>query len=222
MFEPKLSEAPRMKSTCELVEGYEKRSDRAKGVRPRARTSSGAPHNGLWAAICIALVVGLVTLSIFGGYEVSQVSRPSDAELTANFFAHETAFDELVRMLAVDYPSLVDKGVTAIDLAKMASLDTKSGRLATYRRLLRQISVADIRYFPDSGKLVLVPTGQENLERPSKSYVYLPHGQPQSFVQHHTYYWRGPGVDMITGDRRLEGFWFIRHEMTIEVAVTPY
>lgn len=207
---------------CELVKGYERRSDRAKGVGPRARTSGGAPHNGLWAATCIALVVGLVTLSIFGGYEVNQVSGPSDEELTTNFFAHETAFDELVHMLAVDYPSLGDKGAATIDPATMDRLETRSERLATYRRLLRQISVADLRYFPRSGKLVLVPNGQENPGRPSKSYVYLPHGQPQSFVQHHAYYWRGPGVDIVTGDRRLEGFWFIRHEMTIAVAVTPY
>jgi hypothetical protein len=170
----------------------------------------------------MALVVGLVTLSIFGGYEVSQVSRPGDEALTTNFFAHEAAFDDLVHMLAVDYPSPVAKGGPAIDLATMDGLETKSERSATYRRLLRQISVADLRYFPASGKLVLVPNGQENLERPSNSYVYLPHGQPRSFVRRHTYYWRGPGMDMITGDRRLEGFWFIRHEMTVEVAVTPY
>jgi hypothetical protein len=171
-----------------------------------------APHNVLWAAICIAMVVGMVTLSIFGGYEVDQVSRPSDDDLTANFFTHEAVFDELVHTVSVDYPSLAAKGTPAIDLA------TK----ATYRRLLQQISVADLRYFPASGKLILVPDGQENPQRPSKSYVYLPHGQPRSFVRRHTYYWRGPGVDMITGDRRLEGFWFIRHETTVEVAVSPY
>jgi hypothetical protein len=105
----------------------------------------------------MALVVGLVTLSIFGGYEVSQVSRPGDEALTTNFFAHEAAFDDLVHMLAVDYPSPVAKGGHAIDLATMDGLETKSERSATYRRLLRQISVADLRYFPASGKLVLVP-----------------------------------------------------------------
>jgi hypothetical protein len=200
VFEPKFARAPRLKAMCELVE-----------VSPRAQ------HNGLWAAICIALMVGLVTLSVFGGYEVTQVSRPTDEELTTNFFAHQAVFDELVRMLSMDHP-----GTAAIDVTTMASLDTRAERLATYKRLLQQISVADLRYFPASGKLILVPNGQENPQRPSESYVYLPHGQPRSFAQRHTYYWRGPGVDMITGDRRLEGFWFIRHEMTIEVAVTPY
>lgn len=207
---------------CELVEGHERRADCAEGATPRARKSGGATHKGLWAAIGVALVFSLLTLSVFGTYDVNQRSQPGDAELTTDFFAHEAAFDELVRMLSTDYPSPAAKRAAAIDLATIARLDTKSVRFGIYRRLLQQIAVADLRYFPDSGKLILVPDGQENLEEPSKSYVYLPHAQPQAFVQHHGYYWRGPGVDILTGDIPLRAGWFIRHDMTIEIAVTPY
>jgi hypothetical protein len=184
--------------------------------------SVGATHKGLWAAIGIALVFSLLTLSVFGTYDVNQRSQPGDEALTTDFFAHEAAFDELVRMLSTDYPGLAAKRAGAIDLATIARLGTKSVRFGIYGRLLQQISVADLRYFPDSGKLILVPDGGENLEEPSKYYVYLPHAQPQAFAQHHAYYWRGPGVAILTGDLPLRAGWFIRHDMTIEVAVTPY
>ncbi|MGB6486060.1 MAG: hypothetical protein WBE91_04180 [Steroidobacteraceae bacterium] len=207
---------------CELVEGHERRADCAEGATPRARKSAGVTHKGLWAAIGIALLFSLFTLSVFGTYDVNQRSQPDDEELTTDFFAHEAAFDELVRMLSTDYPSLAAKGAGAIDLATIARLDTNSVRFGIYRHLLQQISVADLRYFPGSGKLILLPDGQENLEEPSESYVYLSHAQPQAFVQHHGYYWRGPGVDILTGDLPLRAGWFIRHDMTIEVAVTPY
>lgn len=197
MFEPKCSQAPQFKTHV--------------------------PHNWLWAAAaCVALVLGLLTVSVFGAYDINQRSQPDDQELMSDFFAHRATFDELVRMLSSDAASLAAKGPAGVDLATMTKLDAKSPRVGTYRRLLQQISVADFRYFPDSGTIILVPEGQENLEQPSKFYVYLPHAQPQSFVQHHGYYWRGPGVDILTGDVPLRAGWFIRHDMTIEVAVTPY
>ena len=181
------------------------------------------PHNRLWAAAFYAtLVFGLLTISVFGAYDINQRSQPGDEELMSDFFAHEATFDELVRMLSSDSASLAAKGPAGVDLATMTKLDANSLRVGMYRRLLRQISVADLRYFPDSGNIILVPEGQENLQRPSRSYVYLPHAQPQSFVQHHGYYWRGPGLNILTGDLPLRAGWFIRHDMTIEVAVTPY
>lgn len=176
------------------------------------------------AAICIAiaLVLGLSTLAVFATYDANQGRQRGDDELRTNFLSHEAAFAQLVQMLVTDYPSPAAEGAPAIDWAAMASADKNAVRLEIYRHLLQQISVADLRYFPDSGKLVLVPDGEENPERPSESYLYLPHAQPQSFVQHHGYYWRGPGVEILTGDLRLKGAWFIRHDMTIEVALTPY
>jgi hypothetical protein len=180
------------------------------------------PHGGSWPAISIALVFCLLALSVLDTYDVNQGNQPTDEVLTTNFVAHEAAFDELVQMLSADHASLAAKGAAVVDLTTLAGLDTNAVRSRMYRRLLQQISVADLRYFPGSGKLILVPDGQENLERPSKFYLYLPRARPQSFVQHHAYYWRGPGVDILTGDRPLKGLWYIRHELTIEVAVIPY
>lgn len=200
---------------CELVEGHERHADCARGATPPTPGNNGVRHYELWAAVvCVALALGLLTLGVFSTYDISQRSQSDDEQLTTDFFAHEATFDELVRMLSTEPAD--------VDLATVTRPDAKSPRVEMYIRLLRQISVADLRYFPGSGKIILVPDGQENLQQPSRSYVYLPHGQPQSFVRHHGYYWRGPGVDILTGDLPLKAGWYIRHDMTIEVAVTPY
>ena len=187
MFEPKRTCAAIEGPMCELA---------------HARRAADVPHKWSWTATFIALMFGPLLLVLFEAYDVDQAGRPSDAELTANFLAHEAAFDQLVRMLSTDRESVAGKG--------------------TYKRLLQQISVADLHYFPDSGKIILVPDGEENQERASESYVYLPNAQPESFIQHHGYYLHAPGVDIVTRDSRLKGSWFIRHELTMEVAVTPY
>jgi hypothetical protein len=207
MFEPKHSSAAiEASSMRELVQSHASRVGWAKAI-----TSN-----------CIALMFCLVAFGVFRAYDVSQESLPGDAELAANFFAHEAAFDELEQMLSADRRSLGGKGNAEIDLATIAGLDASAVRLGMYRRLLQEISVADLHYFPDSGKLILVPDGEENPERLSVSYVYLPDAQPRSFVRHHGSYLHGPGEDIVTRDRRLKSSWFLRHEVTIQVAVTPY
>jgi hypothetical protein len=153
-------------------------------------------------ATFIALMFGPLFLVLFDAYEVNQPNHLSDAELTANFLAHEAAFDRLEQLVSTGRRSSAGEGV--------------------YRPLLRQISVVDLQYFPDSGTLVLVPDGEQNQARPSESYVYLPNARPESFVRHHGYYLHGPGADIVTRDSRLKGSWFIRHELTMAVAVTPY
>jgi hypothetical protein len=207
MFEPKRSCDAIEAAMCELAP---------------VRRTGGMPFELSWAATLIALMFGLSALAVFDAYDGSRADRPGEATLAANFFAHEAAFDELARMLAVDRRSLAAQDTGAIDIATLARLDHSAPRLAMYGRLLRQISVVDLRYFPASGKLILVPDGEESPQRPSQSYVYLPHAQPESFVQHHGYYLDGPGMDIVTRDRRLKSSWFIRREITIEVAVTPY
>jgi len=154
------------------------------------------------SCIAIALMCGPLFLVLFDACQVNQANHPGDAELTANFLAHEAAFDQVVQMAPTDRRSPAGS--------------------SAYRHLLQQISVADVRYHPDSGELMLVPNGEENQERPSESYVYLPNGRPESFIQHHGYYLHGPGADIVTSDSRLKGSWFIRHELTMQVAVTPY
>jgi hypothetical protein len=222
VFEPKCSRTTMEAIMYELVEAHERKTDRAKPDTRRTRRRPRVPHEGSWAAIWIALVLGLLALGVLGADHANRENGPGDEALSSNFFAHEATFDELAQMLSADRRSLAAKGTTAIDLTTIARLDTDAARLETYGHLLQQISVASFRYYPASGRLILVPDGEENAERPSESYVYLPDGRPQSFVQHHGYYLHGPGVDILSGDRPLKSPWFIRHEIAIQVAVSPY
>jgi len=100
---------------------------------------------------------------------------------------------------------------------------TGAARKDTYKRLLRQISVADLRYFPGSGRLLLLPAAaQTNIQGSSKSYAYMAGGQQQPVVAHQGYNWRGPGLRVLTGDRQVEGFWFIHYDTVITLAFAPY
>lgn len=179
---------------------------------------------GARAAVCAAsaLVLGLMTLAALFTCSTGRAGQPSDEELTANFLSREAGFDELVQMLAADRPRLTAQGSVSIDLETVARATTNAARFRIYRDLLQQISVEDLRYFPGSGKLVLVPDGEENVERPSKAYLYLPHAQPRALTQYQGYTWRGPGSYVLAGDRPLKGHWFIHHDMTEEVAISPY
>ncbi|MHB8816622.1 MAG: hypothetical protein ACYDAE_25630 [Steroidobacteraceae bacterium] len=179
---------------------------------------------GSWVAQCtvFAVALGLGTLAVFAAYDVNRENEPSDEALATNLLSHQAGFDELVQMLQADRLSVAAKGASGIDLATVARLDEDPERFRMYRGLLRQISVVDLRYFPDSGKLILIPAGQDNLDRQSKCYLYLPHGQPRPLVSHHGSDWRMPGMYLRTGDRPLKGNWLIHHEMTVEVAVPPY
>jgi hypothetical protein len=167
-------------------------------------------------------LLGSATLAVLATYEVDIRNRPSDEELTANFLSHETTFNELVQMLDADRRTLASEGETPIDFAALSRPDADTARAETYSGLLRQISVADLRYSPDSGTLILLPDRQANLPRPSKSYLYLPRAQLQPVIRHHGYHWRGPGVYVVTGDRPLKGSWFIHHDTTIQIAFSPY
>lgn len=209
----------------ELAENQGRRVDCSRSIAAGARNGAGTSDKGSWAAaICtvIALGVGLLTLVALATYDVKHGNQPTDEELTTDFFSHESRFDELVHMLDADRRTLASQGATAIDLAAMARLNTKAVRLGMYTGLLQEISVADLRYFPDSGKLILVPDGEKNRERPSKSYLYLGRAQPQPLIQYHGYAWHGPEVYMTTGDSPLRGAWFIHHDMTVVVAFSPY
>jgi hypothetical protein len=209
---------------CASMESHERRADCAEHISSRARRRGGMRDKGSWAAECavFALVVGLYTLAVFATYDVNRENEPGDEALTTNLLSHQAGFDELVQMLETDHLSVSAKGASGIDLATVARLDKDPERFRMYRGLLRQISVADLRYFPDSRKLILIPDGQDNPDRQSKFYLYLPHGQAQPLVSYHGSDWRMPGMYLRTGDRRLKGNWFIHHEMTLEVAVPPY
>lgn len=208
----------------ELVERQESGANCAVAAVVRARKAAGMPAQGSPAAAfaAFALLLGLTTVAVLSTGYVNQGAEQSDQELTANFFSHETRFDELVQMLTADRSRLAAQGKTSIDLATVARRGTSVARLRRYRGLLQQISVEDFRYFPDSGKLVLAPNGRGIPKRPSKSYLYLPRAQPQSLAQYHGYTWRGPAVYVLTGDRPLKGSWFIHHDSAVAVAISPF
>jgi len=167
-------------------------------------------------------LLGSSTLAVLYTYAVGLSNPPSDEDLTANFFSHEATFNELVQMLDADRRTLAAEGETPINFAALSTLGASAARAETYGGLLREISVVDLRYFPVSGKLILLPDRQANLKRRSKSYLYLPHAQLQPLVRQHGYHWRGPGVYVVTGDHALKESWFIHYDTMIQVAFSPY
>ncbi len=185
-------------------------------------STSDMPRNALWTAIGVGLIFALLALGVRVTFDLTKGSQPGDEQLRANYLAHEAVFDDLAQQLARQYPADTARRHGAADLATTVELNTNTTRPGIYGRLLQAIAVTDLRYFPDSGKLILVPVGEENLDRPSKSYVHLPHAQPQAFSQHHTYYWRGPGLDIVNGDLPLTADWYLRHDETVELAFSPY
>lgn len=209
---------------CELVTGGERPADRVESVLPRARKDAGAREKGAWRAVCtaVALMLALAALAAFSACHVSRDNRSDDERLATNFRSHEAGFDRLAQMLIADYPHAAATGRGGIDLAAMTRLGTNAARFRMYRCVLQQISVADLRYLPDSGKLVLLPEGRQNQERPSTSYFYAPHVQSQSLLRDHGYSRRGPGMYDFTDDRPLRGSWFIHHDVAIKVAIAPF
>ncbi len=187
-------------------------------------TARGSPGTSRVAVlVLITSSLAPAALTTVATHAINQRNQPSDAELSENLLAHETKFNELVEMLDSDCRSLPTAAGESIDLAGLSAVVTSAARKDIYKRLLRQISVADLRYFPGSGRLILLPaTAQTNIQGSSKSYVYMAGGQQQPVVAHPGYSWRGPGLHFLTGDRRIEGFWYIHYDATITLAFSPY
>jgi hypothetical protein len=187
-------------------------------------TARGSPDRSRVAVlVLITLFLAPAALTTVARHTINQRSQPSDEELSQNLLAHETKFNELVEMLASDCRSLPPGAGESIDLAGLSAVVTSDARMAIYKRLLRQILVTDLRYFPGSGRLILLPVAaQTNIRGSSKSYAYIVGGQPQPVVVHHGYNWRGPGMYFVTGDRWVKGFWFIHYDTMITLAIAPY
>lgn len=187
-------------------------------------TSRKAPDRSRVAPlVLITLFLAAAALTIVAPRTIHQSNQPSDEELIENLLAHESKFDELVQMLSSDCPRSSHGAGESIDLAGLSEVVTRAARMDAYKRLLLQISVADLRYFPVSGKLILLPAGEQtSIEGPSKSYEYMGGGQPQPAVAHHGYNRRGPGLYFLPGDRRVKGLWFIHYDTMIALAFSPY
>jgi hypothetical protein len=187
-------------------------------------TSRSSPDRS-WVAVLVlfTLLLTPAALTIVATHTISQRNQPSDAELMENLLAHEKEFDELAHMLDADCRSLPPGAGESIDLAGLSAVVTSAARMDIYMRLLRQIFVTDLRYFPGSGKLILLPAAaQTTIGGSSKSYAYLVGGQPRPVIAHHGYNWRGPGLYFLTGERRVKGFWFIHYDTTTTLAFSPY
>ena len=129
-------------------------------------TSLRSPDRS-WVAILVLITLFLapVALTIVATHTINQRNQPSDEELSENLLTHETKFNELVEMLASDCRSLPPGSGESIDLAGLSAVVTSAARMDIYKRLLRQIFVADLRYFPGSGKLILLPAAaQANIQ----------------------------------------------------------
>lgn len=195
----------------------------------RARVDAHTSDSTSWMGACILILVLLGPLMLAGWttHWLNQKNRPSKEQLSENFFLHEKEFGELVAMLDADRQTLVSAGSETIDLTALSRVCTHA-QAQTYRALLRRISVADLRFFLGSGKLILLPDGgpdrgPESVEGPSRSYLYLPQGQSEPALRHHGYNYRqGPGVYFLTGDRPLKGSWFIHYNTMVEVGFSPY
>ena len=187
-------------------------------------TARGSPDRSRVAVlVLITLFLAPAALTTVATHTINQRNQPSDEELSENLLAHETKFNELVEMLLSDCRSLPAGAAEPIDLAGLSAVVTSAARKDTYKRLLRQISVADSSYFPLSGRLILLPAAaQTNIQGSSKSYAYMAGGQPQPVVAHQGYNWRGPGLHFLTGDRRVKGSWFIHYDTMITLAFSPY
>jgi hypothetical protein len=210
---------------CELLDSYDVPANGVEKKMPDIpAVARGSPDRSSFAVlVLIALFLVPLALTLVAAYSVNRRNRPSDEELTANFLSHEAKFDELVDMLDSERQSLPLGRGESIDLAGLSAVLASAARTDAYKVLLRQISVADLRYFPGSGKLILLPAaGQTNIEGSSRSYVYMMSGRPQSVVVHHGHYWRAPGVHFVTGDRRVKGPWFIHHDTMIVLGFSPY
>jgi hypothetical protein len=214
----------RPEAVCELLDSFDTPATRLEKQMSHDLATSRRSPDRSWVAVLvlITLLLAPAALTTVATYTVNQRNQPSDEELTTNLLSHEAKFDELVEMLDSDCRSLPPGAGESIDLARLSAVVTSAARMAIYKGLLRQISVADLRCFPGSGKVILLPAAQTNIEGFSKSYAYMVGDQPQPVVAHHGYNWRGPGIYFLTGDRRVKGLWFIHYDTMIALAFSPY
>jgi hypothetical protein len=169
-----------------------------------------------------ALLIVPVALVLLVAHTANRLSHPSEEELIATFLSHQADFLELVQMLDSDHGRLSLTG-EAVELSDLETAGASATRIGHYESLLRRIDVKSFRYIPRSGNIILA-VSERSGSRPgcSMSYRYLPRDEPQRLVYHRGYGLRGPGIVVLTGDRRMKGQWFIHHDTTLGVGFSPY
>jgi hypothetical protein len=169
-----------------------------------------------------ALLIVPVALVLMAAHTANRLSHPSEEELTATFLAREADFLELAQMLDSDDGRLSLAG-EAVELSDLGTAGASATRIRHYQSVLRRIDVKSFRYFPRSGNIILAVSERSD-SRPgcSTSYRYVPRDEPQRLVYLQGYGWRGPGILLLTGDRRIKGQWFVHHDTTVGIGFSPY
>jgi hypothetical protein len=171
--------------------------------------------------LCLLLAAPAV-LVVLAGYSICRGSHPTDEELTARFLSHPLDFETLRQMLDSDRGRL-PHGAGPFDLTDLVAAGASTARIGHYEAVLARIGARNFRYSPLSGNVVLpISTSGDNFANSTKSYLYSSRDEPQPLLYHRSYGWRGPGAYWVTGDHRIEGRWFIRHDGTVVVAFAPY
>jgi hypothetical protein len=213
------------RATSELASAYEMSASAImRDVTLLQPERQRAPDRSSWTAAFVlgALLIVPVALVLLAAHTAHRLSHPSEEELMATFLSHEGDFLELAQMLDSDHKRLSLAG-EAVELSDLGTAGASATRIGHYESLLGSIDVKSFRYFPRSGNIILA-VAERSDRRPgcSMSYRYLPRNEPQRLVYHRGYRWRGPGIYVLTGDRRIKGQWFIHHDTTLGVGVSPY
>jgi hypothetical protein len=190
-----------------------------------SRGASGARTSGAgWrcaASVVLALVLAVVVMSTVAHHVIDDESQQGDAALVQHLLAHETKFNQLAGMLGSDCRNVRPMS-DPVDLARLGTLMSEA-RMQTYRALLRETSIADLRCLPLSGELILVPglrpTDKHGARR---AYKYRADNRSQSAAGTTRDYWRGSGMLYLTRDRWIRGNWFLQDAAAINVAFSPY
>ena len=211
--------------TCEPASAYE---TCARGIQREVTADQPArqraPDRSFWAKVFVLSVLLVVPVAsvVLMAQTANGINRPSDEELIAVFLSHEADFQKLTQMLEADHRRL-PLGGEAVELTDLATAGASVTRIGSYESLLRKIDVKNFRYFPLIGNIIL-SVSETSDGRPgcSKSYRYLPRDEPQRLVAHRGYGLRGPGLYLLTGDRRIKGQWFVHHDTTLAIGFSPY
>jgi len=117
-----------------------------------------------WVSACLLIPLFLtpLLLALLATYTVNQQNQPGDEELASNFLSHQAAFEELVEMLLLDCRDLRLERGEVNDLKMLSTALDNARRVDKYKDLLKQISIAELRYFPSSGRLILLPDGAQS------------------------------------------------------------
>jgi hypothetical protein len=149
----------------------------------------------------------------------SSLSQPADEEIAARFFAHEADFQRLIAMLRSDGRRL--RG--ARDPLSLGDLVADGANGDSYRLLLATVGATDLRYFPESGRIMVrIAASDVGFTGMSKFYLYTGDAGSKPSFPTRRYSLRAPGVAPTNGDFHIQGGWFVHREGAVVASSAPY